>query len=63
MLVAVDVFSRYAVLMLMYTIDSEEACELLKLSMLGGPGGIPEWTLTDNDPEFKGESKEMCSHV
>ena len=61
-LVAVDVFSRFAVLMPMYTIDSEEVCELLKLNVLCSTGGVPEWVLSDNGPEFKGEFKELCKH-
>ena len=61
-LVAVDVFSRFAVLMPMYTIDSEEVCEVLKLNVLCSTGGVPEWVLSDNGPEFKGEFKELCKH-
>jgi transposase InsO family protein len=61
-LIAVDVFSRYCVLMPMYSIDSEEAAELAKLHVIGGPGGVPNWILTDNGPEFKGEFIHMCNH-
>ena len=61
-LVAVDVFSRFAILMPMYTIDSEEVCELLKLHVVGNTGGVPAWILSDNGAEFKGEFKELCTH-
>ena len=61
-LVAVDVFSRYAILMPMYTIDSEEAAELVKMHVLNGTGGIPDWILTDGGAEFKGEFKALCEH-
>jgi len=59
-LVAVDVFSRYCVLMPMFSIDSEEATELAKLHVITGPGGVPRWILTDNGAEFKGEFNEFC---
>ena len=61
-LVAVDVFSRFCVLVPMYSVDSEETTELVKLHVVGGPGGIPDWIVTDNGPEFRGEFSQWCSH-
>ena len=60
-LVAVDVFSRYACLMPMFSIESEEAAELFNLYVIGGPGGVPSWVLTDNGSEFQGEFEKVCS--
>ena len=61
-LVAVDVYSRFALLAPMYSIDSEEATELATLLVVNGTGGVPKWILTDNGPEFKGEFLQMCEH-
>ena len=61
-LVAVVVFSRYAIRAPMFSVDSEEATELATLLIINGTGGVPNWILTDNGAEFKGEFKTMCEH-
>ena len=61
-LVAVDVFSRFAILTPMYSVDSMEATELATLLIINGTGGVPKWILTDNGAEFKGEFAVMCEH-
>jgi len=58
-LVAVDVFSRFCVLMPMLAVESEEAAELFKLYVLNGCGGAPERVITDGGSEFKGEFQTL----
>ena len=60
-LVAVDVFSRYCMLIPMYSIDSEETSSLLQSYILDGSGGIPDYILSDNGPEFKAEFDKLCA--
>jgi len=61
-LVAVDVFSRYCVLMPMFTVESEEASELFKLYVVNGCGGVMDRVITDGGSEFKGEFDKLCQH-
>ena len=61
-MVAVDVFSRYAILIPVKSIESDVTSEQFKLHVLGGPAGIPKWVLTDNGSEFQGEFEELCQH-
>ena len=61
-LVAVDVFSRYCVMMPMFTVESEEASELFKLYVLNGCGGVMDRVITDGGSEFRGEFDKLCQH-
>ena len=58
--VAVDVFSRYVVLAPMKENKSSEVVNLAELHIIGGPGGIPKWVLTDGGSEFKLHFKDFC---
>ena len=53
-LVAVDVFSRFCILVPMKSIDSDTATQLFERHVLGF-SGVPEWSLTDGGSEFQGE--------